>query len=285
MYIIYGMKKECLYCKKPVNNKFCGVSCQNKYQKKGIPINKKSIEKMKITISSSWKKFEVSCYKCNKLFQIEEYNTEKPKKDKYYCSKSCSNSRLWSEEKRKKLSETCKNSEKVKKANLTIGNNARLKRGEQKKLLPSIYCLHCKNIIENPKSGNRKYHKECWLKCSGGIREGTSRGKSGIYKGYRCDSSYELAWVIYQIDHNIGFRRNHKGFDYDYLGKMRKFYPDFILDKGSYVEIKNYRSDITNSKIKYFPDSIEILYKEDIKEKILPYIISVYGKNFIQMYE
>ena len=279
------MEKECLYCKKPVNHKFCGVSCQNKYQKKGIPINKKSIEKMKITISSSWREFKVHCYKCNNLFSIKEYNTEKPKKDKYFCSRSCSNSRSWSEEKRRKLSETCKNSEKVKKANLENFHNMRLKLREDKKLLPPIFCLHCKDIIENPRSRNRKYHKECWLKCSGGIREGTSRGKSGIYKGYRCDSSYELAWIIYQIDHNIGFQRNRKGFDYEHLGKIRKFYPDFILDSGFYVEIKNYRSHINDCKIKYFPGDIKILYKEDIKEKILPYVISIYGKNFTEMYE
>ena len=65
----------------------------------------------------------------------------------------------------------------------------------------------------------------------------------------------------------------------------KNFYPDFILPNGSYVEIKNYRSDITDSKLKYFLDPIEILYKEDIKEKILPCVISIYGKNFIQMYK
>jgi hypothetical protein len=279
------MKNECLYCKKPVNNKFCGVSCQNRYQKKGVPINKESLERMKITISSRWNSFEVHCHKCNSIFTIREYNTQKPKKDRYFCSRSCSNSRTWMKEEKEKLSKSLRESEKVKKANRGIVKNLRIKREEGKKLLSSIYCLHCKNAIENPKHLNRKYHKECWLKCSGGIREGSSRGKSGIYKGHQCDSSYELAWIIYQIDHNIGFQRNHKGFDYEYLGKKRKFYPDFILPNGSYVEIKNYRSDITDSKLKYFLDPIEILYKEDIKEKILPYVISIYGKNFIQMYE
>ena len=37
---------------------------------------------------------------------------------------------------------------------------------------------------------------------TGGIREGAGRSKSGWYKGYYCNSSYELAWVIYSLDNN-----------------------------------------------------------------------------------
>ena len=48
----------------------------------------------------------------------------------------------------------------------------------------------------------------CWLKCSGGIKKGSSRGKCGWYNGYWCDSSYELAWIIYQLEFNINFKRN-----------------------------------------------------------------------------
>ena len=35
---------------------------------------------------------------------------------------------------------------------------------------------------------------------SGGLRHGSGRGKKGWYKGYWCDSTWELAWVIYQLD-------------------------------------------------------------------------------------
>ena len=47
----------------------------------------------------------------------------------------------------------------------------------------------------------------------GGKRHGSGRGKKGWYKGYWCDSSWELALVIYNLEHNIKFERN-KLFDF-----------------------------------------------------------------------
>lgn len=63
-------------------------------------------------------------------------------------------------------------------------------------------------------------------KLSGGLRIGSGRGKKGRYKGHWCDSSWELAWVIYNLEHNISFERNHIGFNYQYKGQERKYYPD-----------------------------------------------------------
>ncbi len=117
----------------------------------------------------------------------------------------------------------------------------------------------------------------------GGMRIGSGRGKKGWYKGYWCDSSYELAWVIYHIDHKISFKRNNKGFKYFYAGKIHKFYPDFIKD-GFYYEIKGYKTKQLEAKIKQFPHKIKILYKTDLK-KIFEYVIDTYGKNFIKLYE
>lgn len=55
-------------------------------------------------------------------------------------------------------------------------------------------------------------------------------GKHGWYKEYWCDSSWELAYVIYNLDHNIKFKRNYQGFTYIFNNKLHKFYPDFILE-------------------------------------------------------
>ena len=41
----------------------------------------------------------------------------------------------------------------------------------------------------------------------GGYRPGSGRAKTGYYKGIYCGSTYELAWVIYQIDNNKDFSR------------------------------------------------------------------------------
>jgi len=119
-------------------------------------------------------------------------------------------------------------------------------------------------------------------KKSGGMRKGSGVGKKGIYKGYWCDSSYELAWVIYNIDHNIKFERNYKSFPYEYNNKIHKYIPDFILNK-NYIEIKGYINDTTKCKIKNFP-YVKILMLNDLKTE-LDYVISKYGKNFIDLYD
>jgi len=83
----------CLYCEKPVKNKYCDVSCQNRHQNTE-KANKKYGE---------LKPFNVLCNKCGKEFEIEEREKLFPMKEKYYCSRSCANSRDHSEETKKKI--------------------------------------------------------------------------------------------------------------------------------------------------------------------------------------
>lgn len=42
----------------------------------------------------------------------------------------------------------------------------------------------------------------------GGYNPGSGRGKKGWYKGFFCDSSWGLAYIIYCLDHNIDIKRN-----------------------------------------------------------------------------
>ena len=72
----------------------------------------------------------------------------------------------------------------------------------------------------------------------GGLRAGSGRGKSGWYKNYWCDSSWELAWVIYNLDHNIKFKRFKGYFLYTFENKSKKYFPDFELEDGTIIEIK-----------------------------------------------
>ena len=78
-------------------------------------------------------------------------------------------------------------------------------------------------------------------KC-GGYKERCGRGKNGWYKGIWCDSSWELAFVIYHLEHNLYIERCHDIRTYEYNGKTYKYFPDFITDDGI-VEIKGYYSD------------------------------------------
>ena len=59
-----------------------------------------------------------NCPKCNKEFEIKITNSEyKKNRFRKFCSRKCANSKEWSDEHKKKLSESCKKSEKVKSAN------------------------------------------------------------------------------------------------------------------------------------------------------------------------
>ena len=123
---------------------------------------------------------------------------------------------------------------------------------------------------------------------SGGLRKGSGRGKKGWYKNYWCDSSWELAWVIYNLEHNVTFKRNKIGFEYFYKNKKRKYYPDFIISE-TYYEIKGRRRyedlDVQNKeKLKQFKNDLIILYEKDMK-LYLEYVINKYGKNFIRLYK
>ena len=117
----------------------------------------------------------------------------------------------------------------------------------------------------------------------GGYRKNSGHGKMGWYKGYYCQSSWELAWVIYAIDNNIKFNRNTEGFEYNLNDKVKKYYPDFILEDGGYLEIKGW-GNYTFEKISQFPYKITVLYKKEI-QPILEYVKKKYGNNFINLYE
>ena len=87
---------------------------------------------------------------------------------------------------------------------------------------------------------------------SGGIRKGAGRGKSGWYKGYWCDSTWELAWVIYHIDHNIPFTRNVISFPYEWENETHAYHPDFRYIDGTFIEVKGYITEHTKAKFNGF---------------------------------
>lgn len=115
----------------------------------------------------------------------------------------------------------------------------------------------------------------------GGYRKGSGRGKSGWYKNFFCDSSWELAYLIYHLDHNIEIKRNYERFEYIFEGKIKNYIPDFIVNN-ELIEIKGYNSSEWQVKLTTVRN-IKVLYKNDIKP-YLEYVTSKYGKNFIELY-
>lgn len=111
------------------------------------------------------------------------------------------------------------------------------------------------------------------------------KGKRGVYHGILCQSSWELAYVIYQEEHNVNFIRNSKPFSYTFESKIRTYFPDFYLcDEDTYIEIKGYYDKKTAEKVKQFTGNLIVLQKKEM-QPILEYVITKYGKNFTDLYD
>lgn len=118
-------------------------------------------------------------------------------------------------------------------------------------------------------------------------RAGTKagRGKRGYYKGYYCQSSWELAYVIYNLDHNINFIRNKKYFNYIYEDKQRHYFPDFYLpDIDTYIEVKGYYDKLSKVKVEQFQGNLKVLQQSEM-QPYLDYVVDKYGKDFYKLYD
>lgn len=280
---------KCKFCGKEFNSKqsLGGhiINCKNNpnnYQKE---FAKRRAEKAKI--NNPIEEHLLICPICNKeyVIKVSKKNFDKGKY-KHTCSRSCAskltNQKVDLENKNKKISKTLKDKKKEDK---------------QQKETKGI-CETCgKEFIHRILKGNRISQsrfcsKECMNKYiskinkeknCGGLRENAyKKYKSGIYHGIHCDSSWELAFLIYCEEHNISIKRCKKSLSYTYQNKLFNYYPDFEIDNIMY-EIKGYENEKAKEKHKQHP---EVVYLDkDKMQKYLTYVIDKYGKNFITLYD
>lgn len=116
----------------------------------------------------------------------------------------------------------------------------------------------------------------------GGYTENGGKGKKGRYAGIWCHSSWELAFVLYHVDNGIKIEKCKEYRTYNFEGKIRKYYPDFVIN-GKIYEIKGWKTKQWDAKMRENPDVI-VLYRDDIKP-FLEYAINKYGKDFVELYE
>ena len=256
------------------------VSCKQNPNKRTKEFNKtlgiKNHER------ANYKIYTFVCEVCGKEYQLElSENSYNKGKYKRTCSDECA----------KKL--TAKNTNKTEKnkkiaeklsKNIPWNKNKQVNR-KNNKVVKTVICKHCGKEFKT--ITNKKYCSDycksfAW-KNNGGLRKNSYKQyKSGWYKGIHCDSSWELALVIYYTEHNLFIERNKQYRTYVYNNKSYKYYPDFITEEGL-LEVKGYKSDKWNAKIEQNPD-IKVLYKNDMKP-YLQYVISKYGTDFIKLYD
>ena len=115
----------------------------------------------------------------------------------------------------------------------------------------------------------------------GGYVKGSGRGKKGWYKDIWCDSSWELAYIIWCQDHGKNIQRCHEKRFYTYHEKREIYYPDFVVD-GEIVEVKGYITEQVIAKQTCNPD-VRLIGKEEIY-KILKYAKDKHGNNFTKLF-
>jgi hypothetical protein len=197
-----------------------------------------------------------------------------------FCSRSCANTRTHSEQTKQKIKESVLSSEQFKKSNCEnierrITAN-KLKYEQNPKL-----CNACGNVIPWEIKHRRTCSEQCLkkvLSLNGGYKRGSGNKKymMGYYKGIWCNSSYELVFVIYCLDHNIPFKRSDRIYKYKYEGEWHNYYPDFIVNNKVLVEIKGRITDVDIYKFNSVDDiTFVVLQKKNLK-KMLNYVKSTY---------
>ena len=111
----------------------------NHHRWKHLKYNFKNVEtkqKSDIKRSEKWRTFNVNCHKCGKEILIKEYNTNKPKKENYYCSRACANSHIRTQESKEKIRTTLKDK---------ISRGEKIGFIDPSKVKPYIktYCINC----------------------------------------------------------------------------------------------------------------------------------------------
>lgn len=116
-------------------------------------------------------------------------------------------------------------------------------------------------------------------------RFGAGSGHSGWYRGIPCDSSWELAYLVWAIDQGLDIKRSERVFPYTKKnGKPAHYYPDFEVD-GLLVEIKGPRDQHWREKKKGVTEPLETINQKKIKFYI-NYVKETYGVEEVEdMYE
>lgn len=223
--------------------RFCSQQC---YLEQCSIENKKKGQIKRVRNEEIYLKRPNVCMQC--LLDLP-YN----KRSNKFCSSSCA--------------ATFNNTGKIKsrdtKDNISIGvstsEKAKVANNKRKLSRVKLTCPICKiSFIVRKCEGNKIYcNKNCYntdiggkfrRKAPGGFREGSGRAKTGYYQGIYCGSTYELAFLIWNLDNNIQIDRCKDSFDYEFENKNHKYYPDFVIDNKIY-EIKGRISPVDFVKI------------------------------------
>lgn len=262
----------------------CSTECRKAYNAK-IKSNREAEE------LSIWRAENHKCERCGKVM-TEKFGSGR------FCSEACSHSHDCSEDTRDKIKQSLAAFYEDPEACLK-----QIRHGKTPAVLQAEYDDYTKSpklccICSKPIPYKERHRQTCSNGCYkallainakknklGGLTGACGKySKKGKYKGIRCDSTYELIYLVYCELNNISVKRNNKYFIYtNFEGKTRKYYPDFYLpDSDTYVELKGYKDnnvDLKLAAMKQQDKQVSILYKKDLKV-LLDDINTKLNKNY-----
>lgn len=234
---------------------------------------------------NQWIAEKHTCEKCEKVM-TEKFGSGR------FCSKSCANAHKKSDESKLKVSQTLNKFHKHQK---DVGADIRTKNIRSYEINPN----RCK-ICGKPLSYDDRNLNTCSRECSlqlqsitmtdilaekGLHRTVPKKYKYGTYRGIHCDSSWELAFLIYCLECGKNIRRCDEHFTYTLDNHRHNYFPDFIVDD-NYYEIKNYYTETVYAKIAQFPKDKKLIIIDGKQiHTYLNYCKHKYGDNFFYLYD
>lgn len=103
--------------------------------------------------------------------------------------------------------------------------------------------------------------------------------KRGYWNGKWYDSSWELALIVYCYENNIELTRNTKKYPYKWYNHTEYYQPDFILEDGTFIEVKGINDYRAKKKVASIPFPIKVMTYKDMKP-YLDYMVKKYGKDW-----
>lgn len=211
-----------------------------------------------------------------------------------FCSRACANTRNHSAATKEKMRISGKLSSPEGQAKL---RNIR----EAEYLQSPNFCKVCDKLLSYDLKDRITCSDDCYSKLRADIRATTmeeqgvhsgfnttflkSSFKYGFYKGIKCDSGWELAFLLYHLAKRSNITRSTEYFIYQFDGATRRYYPDFVVD-GIYYEIKGYKDDKFFEKVAQFPEDKQLVVIDSTSIK--PYIDfaeETYGEDFYTLYD
>lgn len=135
-----------------------------------------------------------------------------------------------------------------------------------------------KELLRRQKISNSMKGNKNWM-----FNKHHGNAKQGWYYGIHCDSTWELAFLVYYKEHNLYIDRCNEKFEYIWNNEKHIYIPDFITNEGI-IEVKGRKTKQSLEKEKQFPN-IKVIDQILIKP-YLDYVINKYGEEFWkQLYE